>query len=265
MGAEEIRQKLLGKFREVTQDRVEKLSASLLALERGGGEEVKAEIARELHTLKGEARMMGFTGLSQVIHAAEDLLKVLPGQKPGDRLDALLQACDAIPGFLSAPPDGGPPAEKWTARLRGLIRAERGDGVAAGGAETEAPRAELRGDQAAQSIRVDVDRLDEIASMAGDLLVDGARSAGRTRDLGTLFTRWSRLADRVVAASEQLRNQGLLKIAEQMEGDVHLLRSDTFRFQRTHAEASSSAQAQFAILSDRIGSARLIPLSGVLA
>ncbi|HET6923413.1 MAG TPA: Hpt domain-containing protein, partial [Anaeromyxobacteraceae bacterium] len=99
MGAEEIRQKLLGKFREVTQDRVEKLSASLLALERGGGEEAKAEIARELHTLKGEARMMGFTGLSQVVHAAEDLLKVLPAEKPGDRLDALLKACDAIPGF----------------------------------------------------------------------------------------------------------------------------------------------------------------------
>ena len=33
MGAEEIRQKLLGKFREVTQDRVEKLSASLPALD----------------------------------------------------------------------------------------------------------------------------------------------------------------------------------------------------------------------------------------
>src|SRR5574341_1827423 len=193
MGAEEIRQKLLGKFREVTQDRVEKLSASLRALERGGGEEAKGEIARELHTLKGEARMMGFTGLSQVIHAAEDLLKVLPAQRPGDRLDALLQACDAIGGFLSAPPDGGAAAEQWATRLRGLIRAERGAGAAA--AEPEAPRAELRGDKPAQSIRVDVDRLDEIASMAGDLLVDGARAAGRTRELGTLFSRWRLLGD----------------------------------------------------------------------
>jgi two-component system chemotaxis sensor kinase CheA/two-component system sensor histidine kinase and response regulator WspE len=264
MGAEEIRQKLLGKFREVTQDRVEKLSASLLALERGGGEEVKAEVARELHTLKGEARMMGFTGLSQVVHAAEDLLKVLPGQKPGDRLDALLQACDAIPGFLSSPPDGGAAAEQWATRLRGLIRADRGDGAAAP-AEAEAPRAELRGERAAQSIRVDVDRLDEIASLAGDLLVDGARSAGRSRELATLFTRWSRLADRVVAASEQLRNQGLLRIAEQMEGDVHLLRSDTFRFLRAHADSVSAARSQFALLADRVGAARLVPLASLLA
>ncbi|HEY6105722.1 MAG TPA: Hpt domain-containing protein, partial [Anaeromyxobacteraceae bacterium] len=263
MGAEEIRQKLLGKFREVTQDRVEKLSASLLALERGGGEEAKAEIARELHTLKGEARMMGFTGLSQVIHAAEDLLKVLPAQKPGDRLDALLQACDAIPAFLAAPPDGGGPAEQWTRRLRGLIRGERGEGAGAA-AEPEAPRAELRGDKPAQSIRVDVDRLDEIASMAGDFLVDGARAASRSRELGTLFARWSRLGDRVVAASEQLRAQGLLKIAAQMEGDVHLLRSDTFRFLRAHAESVSSARGQFALLADRVGAARLVPLASLL-
>ena len=87
MPAEEIRQKLLGKFREVTADRVEKLSGALLEYERGGGAAAKDEIARELHTLKGEARMMGFTGLSQVIHAAEDLLKVLPADKPGDRVD----------------------------------------------------------------------------------------------------------------------------------------------------------------------------------
>lgn len=264
MGAEEIRQKLLGKFREVTQDRVEKLSASLLAFERGAGEEVKAEIARELHTLKGEARMMGFTGLSQVIHAAEDLLKVLPAHRPGDRVEALLKACDAIPGFLSASPDGGASAAQWADRLRALIRAPAVEGAGLV-AEPEVPRAELRGDKAAQSIRVDVDRLDEIATMAGDLLVDGARSAGRTKELATLFTRWSRLADRVVTASERLRAQGLDKVAEQIEGDVHLLRSDTFRFLRAHADSVSSARGQFALLAERVGAARLVPLASLLA
>ncbi len=265
MGAEEIRQKLLGKFREVTQDRVEKLSTSLMALERGGGEDARGEIARELHTLKGEARMMGFTGLSQVIHAAEDLLKILPAQKPGDRLDTLLKACDAIPGFLSASPDGGAPAQQWVARLRGLMRAPEGDVAAGVVAEPEAPKAELRGDKAAQSIRVDVDRLDEIATMAGDLLVDGARSTGRTKELTTLFARWSRLADRVVTVSEKLRAQGLEKVAEQIEGDVHLLHSDTFRFLRAHADSVSSARGQFALLAERVGAARLVPLASLLA
>ena len=44
--------------------------------------------------------MMGFLGLSQVIHAAEDLLVFAGSDGPGDRVDALLKACDAIPGFL---------------------------------------------------------------------------------------------------------------------------------------------------------------------
>jgi two-component system chemotaxis sensor kinase CheA/two-component system sensor histidine kinase and response regulator WspE len=52
---------------------------------------------------------------------------------------------------------------------------------------------------------------------------------------------------------------------EQIEGDVHLLRSDTFRFARAQTESASSAQAQFGVLAERIGSARLIPLSGVFA
>jgi len=264
MPAEEIRQKLLGKFREVTADRVEKLSAALLEYERGGGAATKEEIARELHTLKGEARMMGFTGLSQVVHAAEDLLKVLPVEKPGDRVDALLKACDAIPGFLDGAPDGGKAAEELAARLRGLVRAPRGeDGAAA--SEAEAPRAELRGEKPATSIRVDVDRLDEIASLAGDLLVDGARAATRTKDLGALFTRWSRISDRVATVAEQLRTAGAVKVAEQVEGDVHLLRSDTFRFLRTHSDAVSAASGQFSLLAERVGAARLIPLSGLLA
>ncbi|WP_193388406.1 Hpt domain-containing protein, partial [Anaeromyxobacter sp. PSR-1] len=95
--SEEIRQKLLPRFRETTADRVEKISAALLEIERGAATpEVREELARELHTLKGEARMMGFGGISTVVHAAEDLLKALPAERPGDRIDALLRACDTI-------------------------------------------------------------------------------------------------------------------------------------------------------------------------
>src|SRR5512133_1847449 len=105
--SEEIRQKLLPRFRETTADRVEKISNALLELERGApGSETEQELARELHTLKGEARMMGFVGISSVVHAAEDLLKALPKDSPGERLDALLRACGAIVPMLDAPAEG---------------------------------------------------------------------------------------------------------------------------------------------------------------
>jgi two-component system chemotaxis sensor kinase CheA/two-component system sensor histidine kinase and response regulator WspE len=274
--SEEIRQKLLPRFRETTLDRVEKVSEALLALERGErGAELLEELARELHTLKGEARMMGFVGLSSVVHAAEDLLKVLPTGSPGGRVDALLKACDAIPAMLEGPPDGGAAVRGLVDRLRALIRSEdatpeEGDGAAgpqaaAVRAPEPAARVELRGDKAAASIRVDVDRLDEIAALAGDVLVEGARAIRRSRDLNALFSRWNRVSDRFITLLERLRDERNGRPFEQIENDVHLLRSDTFRFARAQSEASSGAQTQFGQLAERIGNARLIPISQVLA
>ena len=90
--SEEIRQKLLPRFRETTADRVEKISTALLELERGAAApDAGEELARELHTLKGEARMMGFVGISTVVHAAEDLLKAVARDgAPGDRLEVFV-------------------------------------------------------------------------------------------------------------------------------------------------------------------------------
>ena len=278
--SEEIRQKLLPRFRETTADRVEKISAALLELERGAATaEAKEELARELHTLKGEARMMGFAGISSVVHAAEDLLKAVPAEKPGERLDALLKACDAIVPLLDAPVDGDG-AAKLASALRALIASappaapavpppgpsadEPAEKPASGG-ESEAAHAKPElGAKPVSSIRIDVDRLDEIAALAGDVLVEGARSIRRSRELNALFARWARLSDRIIALAEELRGDDATRLVEQMEGDVHLLRSDTFRFARTQTEASSSAQAQFGLLAERLGNARLIPLSGVL-
>ncbi|BDG04262.1 hybrid sensor histidine kinase/response regulator [Anaeromyxobacter oryzae] len=296
--SEEIRQKLLPRFRETTADRVEKISGALLEVERGAAtKDVREELARELHTLKGEARMMGFVGISSVVHAAEELLKGVPEEGPsaGDAVDALLKACDAIVPMLDAPVDGGDAARILAERLRALVggapapaappaekpaaaapapapRPEQPTQTSAGlkavapaGHHDEAPKAELRGDRPAASIRVDVDRLDEIAALAGDVLVEGARAIRRSRDLNGLFARWARLSDRVIALAERVRDPRNARLVEQIEGDVHLLRSDTFRFARHQTEAASTSHAQFGVLAERIGAARLIPLSGVLA
>jgi two-component system chemotaxis sensor kinase CheA/two-component system sensor histidine kinase and response regulator WspE len=270
MPSEEIRQKLLPRFREMTADRVEKISSALLALERSdAGGEVREELSRELHTLKGEARMMGFTGISAVVHAAEGLLKACGGAPTRAQAQALLETGDAVLAMLDQPAGPGPAAEALVARLNGLAgpaSATPAPAEAGGGALRTPARLELRGDRTQASIRVDVDRLDEIAAIAGDVLVEGARANRRARDLDGLFARWNRISDRVVALAERLRHEGTGdRLSEQLEGDVHLLRSDTFRFSRIHSEAVQGARAQFALLAERVGSARLIPLSGVLA
>ncbi len=298
MSTEEIRQKLLPRFREMTADRVEKVTAVLLQLERGAASgEQQEELARELHTLKGEARMMGFAAISAVVHATEDLLKGCGATPSREQAQGLLETCDAVLAMLDQPAEIGPSTEALVARLRRLAAAAPAAAPptpastpAQASPATPAPaqpataapppeagphrraedprapaRLELRGDKAQASIRVDVDRLDEIAAIAGDVLVEGARANRRARDLDGLFSRWNRVSDRVVALAEKLRHDGLVdKNVEQLEGDVHLLRSDTFRFSRVHTEAVQAARGQFTQLAERIGSARLIPLSGVL-
>src|SRR5512147_2855701 len=108
MPAEDIRQKLLPRFRETTADRVEKISSALLSIERGSIDaDGRQDLARELHTLKGECRMMGFIGIATVVHAAEDLPTSMGEAGAGQTLEALLKASDAIVPLLDAPLDGG--------------------------------------------------------------------------------------------------------------------------------------------------------------
>src|SRR5512138_321977 len=119
--SDELRKKLLPKFRETTADRIEKIQGILLDLEKkAGGPDDVQELARELHTIKGEARIMGFVGISQVIHAAEDLLKAVAANPSSEAIDALLKTCDAVPPLIDAPVDGGPEAAAMVERLRGL-------------------------------------------------------------------------------------------------------------------------------------------------
>src|SRR5512138_3269322 len=122
--SDELRKKLLPKFRETTGDRIEKIQGILLDLEkRTAAPDDLQELARELHTIKGEARIMGFVGISQVIHAAEDLLKSVAASPTGEAVDALLKVCDAVPPLIDAPVDGGPEAAAMVERLRGLAPA----------------------------------------------------------------------------------------------------------------------------------------------
>lgn len=71
----ERRRKLLAKFRVVGRERVAKIESSFGDLEaKGGDSSVVDAMMREIHTLKGEARLMGFEEVSRASHLIEDLL-----------------------------------------------------------------------------------------------------------------------------------------------------------------------------------------------
>src|SRR5690554_4037141 len=66
---------LIEKFRSVALERLERMNALLVNLERTPDDpEAVGEILREIHTLKGEAKMMGFADVNLVAHQTEHLL-----------------------------------------------------------------------------------------------------------------------------------------------------------------------------------------------
>lgn len=297
MSAEAIRQKLLGKFQEITRDRANKLGAALLKVDDEASPEVLDEVARELHTLKGEARMMGFIGLSRLIHTAEDLLE---GGLSGEKLYSLRRACQTLPLLLDEPPEGGPSIDTLVAQLQALAagggatppatanvvvpppQTEAGTGPAEAPTNQEAgppePPAVPKAPQAPSprprpsspaetapgeqtSIRIDLDTLDEIAGLTGDVLVEGAKAGARVRDLKVLLGRYNALSDRLLALTETAADPGIREAAGAIEGEIHEIRTASFRFFHHHAESVGDVQRLFSILAERVAHSRLIPMA----
>jgi two-component system chemotaxis sensor kinase CheA/two-component system sensor histidine kinase and response regulator WspE len=94
------RKALVGRFRASSQERIRKLTLKLLELESGRASAADVqEIGRELHTLKGESRMLDFGAVSEVAHEAEALLSStkVPGRH---ECDAVISALEVVSRFL---------------------------------------------------------------------------------------------------------------------------------------------------------------------
>src|SRR5574337_742003 len=62
------------KFVDENRDRIQKLNRAILAFEKDASNlELLKEIMREVHTLKGTARMMGFVDIVTLSHKVEDM------------------------------------------------------------------------------------------------------------------------------------------------------------------------------------------------
>ena len=70
----EVSPELLGIFKEDARGHLEALDHTLLTLEREGeSPEVVAAVLGPLHTLKGNAGMMGFSSVKDYVHHLEDV------------------------------------------------------------------------------------------------------------------------------------------------------------------------------------------------
>lgn len=314
MDTEALKRSLLDKFVEVTQDRLQAIQLGVLEFEKPESARAAESVARELHTMKGEARMLGLLAVGQLAHACEDALKAWKDGRLAARAttDLLLHACDALADLLEdleAAKEGTaesgemasrlaeaagapvPPLKPSAARPPKASRpmpppAPREPAPSAPPAAPSAPRpapsspavpptrpsspSGVRGPEERvaattdRSIRVNVETLDALGLLAGDLLVESARAGLRVEALQGLFERFARLGDGLLRLGEETAlHDDVRKRLARLESDLHLLRDDAFRFLRGHADGLNVLHGNLAQLADHVAEARLVPLSTV--
>jgi two-component system sensor histidine kinase and response regulator WspE len=121
--------RLLKQFRDLVTVRLERINRALMELEAGANAEAGRGVLRELHGLKGEARMMGFDDINALVHEMEELVRATEPHRytltPASA-DALLLAADAVLLLSGALPSADPPprVDTLVASLQSCVRAE---------------------------------------------------------------------------------------------------------------------------------------------
>ena len=202
----------IGKFVEEARDRIKALGAALLRLEHTpGAVDAIAEALREAHSVKGSALMLGFTDISQISHELEELFvaaKTTPSLLDGDAFDVIFRAVDQISTRVEGLARGQTEAievSEICGQLNALLKPgpqpvehapskplEQASETVVDEAATQPKAPELR-----QSLRVPIEKLDRLAHLAPEMVVQSLKAFERHTELRRLERMLSRLRDRV--------------------------------------------------------------------
>jgi two-component system, chemotaxis family, sensor kinase CheA len=178
-----------------SEEQLLELEESLIALEtRPSDEELLQSIFRVAHTIKGAASCCGLQVVTVFAHALEDALenlrdRLLPAT--GELITLLLQAVDALRHLISDAVAGleeMPPAMAAMMKRLSSRTSQAGSDAIAGGARfdhlPERPLADSSANAArAKTLRVDLDKLDRLLSLSGEIIIAGSQFKQRLRQI----------------------------------------------------------------------------------
>ncbi len=188
-GSEFDRKALLGVFLAEAEERLVQMEEALVALEEHpGDDELLQAIFRAAHTLKGNAATLGFGALTEFTHVLEDLLERVRNRSLAvtpPLVTLLLESVDALRQLLA---DAAGGLDEMQPSQRALLERVSGardqDGPGAtGGAAVVHPhrRAADRVNEVpdlnlpTRTLRVDVERLDQMLDLVGEIAVSRGR------------------------------------------------------------------------------------------
>jgi two-component system chemotaxis sensor kinase CheA len=187
---------LVDQFRTVAQERLERIEAAWAAVMSGLDDEAANALQREVHTLKGESRMLGFSDVNMVCHKLEDLLEVarLRGYAVSDDFDLTVNMALRFMTMLARKKVG---SQLGGIDLPGFIR--QIDQILAETRPESTPRSRSGSFQALNrasgTARVPSFMRERLASVALDAFIEYASATGPRRD--RLRTSWHSLRDMI--------------------------------------------------------------------
>ncbi len=194
------RDALIGVFLAEAEERLGQMEGGLVLLEdHPSDEELLQAIFRAAHTLKGNSATLGFGALTEFTHVLEDLLERVRSRTlpvTGDLVSLLLGSVDILRQLLSDAArglDGMSDAQRsYLGRLSSVLGNTSAEAAPVEGPFSErGPEEGPEGSRAEKSVeipglnlltrtlRVDIDRLDQMLDLVGEIAV----SRGRLRQL----------------------------------------------------------------------------------
>ena len=175
-------------FRTLASERLTRLNLGWIQVEQGQGDPgLSAELQRELHTLKGEAGLLGFTAMAHVCHRLEDILRGALTQGSVDPAtgDLVLRGFDLLAAALASDSPSGADVEGLQSFFEGHLPTVAAKPEAVIAPPPPAKPTERPTPFAADtSVRVTAARLDRMRELVGELMLTRARldlSAGEFR------------------------------------------------------------------------------------
>ncbi len=200
IGYNELPQELLEEFILEANELLQTLNNDILSLEiETDNQEIINNIYRTFHTIKGNASLINHQILSNVAHHAEDILSQIRGNRlepTNDVIDTLLEVADFIKNYIDdlkekkKPQLDITPLEK---RLNSILGKEDQQLNVTHQADSrrlssDFPAEKKNVKKNEQTVRINVDRLDNLMNLAGELILEKNRLLQLTENLNRKFS-----------------------------------------------------------------------------
>ncbi len=190
------RESVLASFLVESQEGLDIMEQALVQMESSPSDpELLPSIFRIAHTLKGNATSLGFVELAGFAHVVEDLLDVFREQQAlpsADLISLLLKAADELRAMVSAaqagPPELTPQQHKIRKEIAREVEKRSKRVVTANGTPGESGsslKLDMLPGAAHRTLRADVDKLDHMLNLTGEIVIAQGRLRQMIEKLGT--------------------------------------------------------------------------------